>query len=220
MKPSTNDSRRSPPRAGPSWRSAVAPRLALAVFSLGGLLALLLTACRPAPQAAEPDVELRQDSPEQVAFSALRAIQAALRAQHRGEPEQARRFHAQLRSIAAERDIVARFERAPQYRMLLGNDEVVPGVIKNWIAAIAYYAEGVDFSQVTTARAVGSPDESSEPVLVRVHARGRDDDAWIQVRCVQGDDQRWRVSLITFHVPKGADDASLSPASRPVHRAP
>jgi hypothetical protein len=220
MEASTNTMRRSTPRAGRPWRLAVAPRLALALFAVGGALALFLPACRPAPQAAEPDVELRQDSPEQVAVSALRAIQAALRAQHHGEPEQARRFQAQLRSIAAERDIIARFERAPQYRMLLGNDEVIPGVIKNWIAAIAYYAEGIDFSQVTTARAVGSPDESSQPVLVRVHARGRDDDAWIQVRCVQGDDQLWRVSLITFHVPKGADDASPSPATRPAPRAP
>jgi hypothetical protein len=49
-------------------------------------------------------------------------------------------------------------------------------------------------------------------VLVRVLAKGREDDAWIQLRCVQGDDRLWRVSLINFHAPKAGDsDRSRDP---------
>jgi len=185
----------------PSIRSA---RSWLILGAMLPMPTLLLSACTPPTGQAAPNFDLRQDTPEAAAHSALRAIQAVLNAQHAHQPDLARTGYDRLRTLAAEADILARFEgRNARFRALLGSDDVVTGVMKNWTAAVAYYVRGADFGQTiaTPVESAAEPRREPERVSVRVLARGADDEAWIRLLCVRGADQLWRVSRIDFYVP-------------------
>lgn len=156
----------------------------------------------PYPDEVPPVV---LDTPEDAARSALACVQTELRALAHGGYEQiASACRDRLRTLVAVKTIEQMLARVPQFKGVLGDDQI-RGYVDNWEAALAYYAEGLQFSQLR--RAGGSRSKA----IVIVPASGPEDDALIQVTCVREDDNLWRVARIEFV----AKPPATGPASQP-----
>lgn len=185
-----------------------ARRVAAAAAALVTLCAAIVAGCeRPAAssrnsgaQSAPTEQAVRLDSPQQTAHTLLTLLREELRAIRRGDRDAQRRCHQQLEQVADRDSIQRRFARTPQVKMLLGED-VVAGVIGQWGATIAYYAEGLELEalQETAASAPSTHPAPGREQEVRVRGRGKaGEPAWIRVRCVQGTDGLWRVTHMDF----------------------
>ena len=196
-------------------RDAHAPRaprcrVALAVFAA---LAALLPGCqRPPPPDAvgapsPPPDQFRvvATDAQDLARSLLIGLQARLRAIRQRNPAAAAAYQDRLRDALAEREIARQFESHPSKRFIVGPD-LADGILRTWAAAIAYYAEGLDFA---TLQPIGPPASASAETpraAFRIRARGRDDQAWIRVVTVRQPDGRWGAVELDFlaEAPAGA----------------
>jgi hypothetical protein len=159
--------------------------------------------------------ELRLDTPQLAAHALLTLLREELRAIRRGDREEQHRCRRQLERVADRDSIQQRFARTPQVKMLLG-ENVVTGVIGQWGATIAYYAEGLELGPLeqTAASAPATQPAAGPKQVVRVRGRGLNGEpAWIRVHCLQGEDGLWRVTHVDFafrQAPAGPPPATQS----------
>jgi hypothetical protein len=146
-------------------------------------------------------------SPQAVTRTALTSIQQELNAIAAHDRHAADQALAKLVALAAQDAIRQRFAAQPVYRMIVRDDEV-RGLAELWSAAVAYYADGIQFDRM---RVVPGPDEDT--VLVLVPAEGPEDAATLRVECLRDPSGRWRVSRIDFAAPGAAP--TTAPASAP-----
>jgi hypothetical protein len=233
--------RRAARPAARSGRRHRAPHAALhhrgALLGLWSASLLFVLACRPAPtpgsddavrQEAATRVPASVDTPEVAARTLLRGIQEELRALRRNDRRLASAFHEHLRAAVHEAAVAERFNKAPHYRLLLGQGDVTDRITGVWAADLAYYAEGLHFERMRVVGGDGSA--PVDTVLVLVPGSGRDDEAWIELTCVRRSDGTWGVSGIDFASgppaeagappPGGAADAPTATESGPADGAP
>lgn len=181
------------------------------------VVAVALMGCEnrpPEPAATLPDdwADTVLKTPEDAARNVLTYLQAELRARARHDEQTVRACAEKLRALAAVKTIEQTLARLPQFKTLVG-DDAVQGYVDNWGATIAYYAEGLHLEQMRRAA------QSNAKVAVIVPASAPDDDALIQVTCVNEGDQLWRIARIEFVVEPPAaaptSQAALQPASQP-----
>jgi hypothetical protein len=108
----------------------------------------------------------------------------------------------------ATAEIEKTLSRLPHFANLLGED-LVAGYIRNWGAAIAYYAEDFHFDRMR--RTTSTP----ASVSVVVPASGPQDDALIQVTCLARSDSTWHVLRIEFITESATAAAASQPAPEP-----
>lgn len=181
-------------------------------LAAAGLAALLAPAgCKPAgpPLRRDPpprSPQVATDTPEEAVRSLLTLLRGHLAAIAAGQRDGAADLRDQvvwhlvdwpaaLGGAAAERP-------APERTARLNN------LVESWAAAVAYYADGLELDRIAVER--GGQDARA---LARVPARGPRDDALIQVACVRGDDERWRIAGLEFALPAAA--GPQPPASAP-----
>ena len=162
------------------------------------------SASRPAPEL--PPITL--DTPENAARTVLVCLRAELRAVANCDEQTAEASVEQLRSMVATEAIEKVLSRVPQFEGLLGED-LVKGYIRNWGSTIAYYAEGFHLDRMR--RAVDTPAK----VSVVVPATGPEDDALIQVTCVPGSNDGWRIMRVEFITETATSATTSQPASEP-----
>ncbi|MFQ5806073.1 MAG: hypothetical protein ACE5I3_06455 [Phycisphaerae bacterium] len=158
------------------------------------------------PAGVAPEVVLK--TPEDAARSALTCLQADLRAIRNRDEQAAKACLEKLRRVAAVTTIEQTLARMPQFKTIVG-DDAIKGFINNWGATIAYYAAGLQLEQMRRVS------ESASRVGVVVPASGPEDDALIQVTCVRGADDLWRVSRIEFVVETPTARPARPPATQP-----
>lgn len=176
-------------------------------------VAAVLSGCdsRPPASASRPAPELPPvvlDTPENAARSMLFCLQAELRAAANGDSQTAEACLEQMLAMVAAEDIERALSRMPQFTAFVG-DDVIEGYVHNWGSAIAYYAEGFRFDQLR--RSV----DTSAQVGVVVPATGPEDEALIQVTCLQRDDNTWRVSRIEFITHTAPSTPTPQPTTQP-----
>lgn len=202
-------------RVGPSWA------LMLPAVAAG------LVGCEGRPNASPPPPELiptvQLETPEDAARSALRCIQAELRAvAERNEPL-AQACHDQLCTAVASSAVSPALRQTLRLRGLTDSEQVRQ-LADHWVAALNYYAEGFRLEQ---ARRAGPPHAGEDRLTelgyagragtlaeVLVPASGPDDDALIRLTCVREADGRWRIARIDFAGPS-ATTQQPAQASQP-----
>lgn len=179
------------------------------VAALAALCTLLPSGCgRAAPPAHKHSPptslpageELRLDSPQLTARTLLILLREELRAIRLGDRSAQLRCRQQLERLADRATILQRFASTPQVKMLLGED-LVAGVINQWGATIAFYAEGLELDQIAEPAASTSTMQPTAGLrqVVRVRGHGKaGEPAWIHVHCVLGEDGLWRVTHVDF----------------------
>jgi len=181
------------------------------------VVAVALMGCEsrpPEPAAALPDdwAYTVLKTPEDAVRNLLTCLQADLHARARGDEQTVRNCDAKLRTLAAANTIEQTIARLPQFETLVGED-AVQGYLDNWGATIAHYADGLHLDQMRRAS------ESRTKVAIIVPASAPDDEALIQVTCVDQGDRLWRVSRIEFVVEPVAvtttSQTAAPPASQP-----
>ncbi len=187
---------------------------------LAALCAMIVSGCghtAPPAQESSPsppvhaDEPLRLDSPQHTARALLILLREELRAIRRGDRDAQRRCRQQLEHLADRTTIQQRFARTPQVKVLLGED-LVAGVISQWEATIAYYAEGLELDQIIEPVAPTTQPTAGLRQVVQVRGLGKaGEPAWIRVHCVRGQDELWRVTHVDFAVRRSA--AQTQPAA-------
>jgi hypothetical protein len=153
---------------------------------------------------------LRLDSPQHTARTLLILLREELRAIRRGDRDAQRRCRRQLEHLADRTTIQQRFARTPQVKVLLGED-LVAGVISQWGATIAYYAEGLELDQIREPAASTTQPAAGLRQVVQVRGIGKaGEPVWIRVHCVRGEDELWRVTHVDFAARRS--DAQTQPA--------
>lgn len=210
-------SRRTAPRPlhTPPRSRRVAPRIALTALAV---LAALLPGCQrpPPPDAVGPgspppdQFHVVTTDPHDLTRTLLIGLQARLRAIRQRNPAAAAAYQERLRDALAEREIARQFESHPSKRFLVGPD-LADGILRTWAAAIAYYAEGLDFATLQPLGPPASASAETPRAAFRIRARGRDDQAWIRVVAVRQPDGRWgAVELDFWNEPPAAPAAATT----------
>jgi hypothetical protein len=168
----------------------------------------VLAGCRPPPATttspAEVEVSLR--TPQDAARSLVELLRAHLGALARHEHAAADGYRDQIaREVVARDDIMARFN-ALSVRTARGEAEVLPRLVESWASAVAYYAGGLDLEHMRLSAMAGDSGKG----VVEIPAHGPGDEARLDVACIRGADEKWRVIGIEFGLP---------PASQPATRA-
>jgi hypothetical protein len=165
---------------------------------------------KPSEEAAPPcDLpETALATPEETARTVLGCIQADLRAVARDDKTAVEACLAKLQTVASARTIRQEFARLPQFKVLVG-DELIKGIVSNWAAALAYYADGLHLKQMRRVS------ESDSKVVLVVPASGPDDKTLIQITCVHEDDGLWRVARIEFVPAIPASQPTSQPTTQP-----
>jgi hypothetical protein len=159
-----------------------------------------------APPCDLPETALA--TPEETARTVLGCIQADLRAVARDDKTAIEACLEKLQTVASARTIRQEFARLPQFKALVG-DELIKGIVSNWAAALAYYADGLHLKQMRRVS------ESDSKVVLVVPASGPDDKTLIQITCVHEDDGLWRVARIEFVPAIPASQPTSQPTTQP-----
>jgi len=198
---------------------ARATRTALAA---GALLLGLCAGCgkapRPAAAASAPAMPaVSLDTPADAARSLLECLRGELDAVARNDQAAQAQYLETLRTLAAAESIKQRMADLPHFKLMLG-DDLVAGVIHNWGAMLAYYADGLRLDQLRQT-SVGRT-----AATVIVPASGPADEALLQITCVREGDGPWRVRRLDFvtEMPKTGPTSApaTAPASQPAQRQP
>jgi hypothetical protein len=183
---------------------------------------LVLTGCRrqplatPATQAGTTGVTASLRSPEDAARSLMELLRAQLAAVAGRDRAAAARYRDQVaQEIVARDDVMARYNTLTG-RTARTEDEVLHRLVESWAAAIAYYADGLDLQHMRLSAVAGQ----SGKAVVEIPAHGPNDEALLNVACLRGADERWRVVGVEFALPEAPHATTLpaqaAPASREV----
>ncbi len=185
--------------------------------SLLFLICGVLAGCRPpAPstastQAGPSDIEVSARSPQDVARSLVALIRAHLAALARHDHVAADRYRDQVaREVVARDEIMRRFNGLTA-RTAHGETEVLRRLVESWASALAYYASGLDLEHMRLSAVAGDSGKG----VVEIPAHGLNDEARLDVACMRGPDEQWRILGIEFALP----EASRA-TTQPLHTAP
>lgn len=167
------------------------------------LASALLVGCKQpaAPQSAAPTSApvFDRSTPESTARALLATLRAELHAIAEHDEPYAKRLHAEAVTLADVATLQKRLDAAPQYRVVLGDDEI-SSVVDFWGAGIGFYVDNLELDHVHTATPLAD-DQLNATVLAPTSAA---DHAVIRVRCTKLSDGRWAVSAVDF-APPGED---------------
>ena len=192
------------------------------VLRVCGLLLLcggLLVGCRPATPAtaatgpAAPAVAVALRSPEDVTRGLVELLRAHLQAIARHDRGTANRLRDQAaQEIVARGEVMARYN-ALSSRTARDETEALHRLVESWAAGSAYYADGFALERMRLSAVAGEGGKA----VVDVPAQGRGSEAVLQVACIRGPDEQWRVVGIEFAPPEahGPTTASTRAASQP-----
>jgi hypothetical protein len=149
------------------------------------------------------------DTPEDAARALLQLLHGHLQAIAHGDRKLADRYRDRVaRDVAARDDILARY-RSVAGRFAQEESRALAGLIENWAAIIAYYADGLELDRMKR----GAASLEAGRAVVDVPARGPEDRAVIRVACLRDKQAQWRATGIELVPPE--IQAHRAPTTRP-----
>ncbi len=179
-----------------------------AVLLLVSVALCVLSGCRRAPEATPVIPPEQTQSPRAVAAAVLETIGAELDAIARRDHTGVRAARARLVQLAASAEIAKMIRSTPRLGGVLG-DRPAEGYVELWGAVVSFYRGGIALSEAWEKSGV-----DDAHVSVFVPARVDRHSTVIELDCVRGDDQRWRVRKLMLVPPAlAAAHAASQPAS-------
>lgn len=159
----------------------------------------------PAPQMPQ----VRTDTPEQAARSALLLMQNELRAVAARDAQITARIHEMTLGIVSRREAEKALKNVSGAKSLLGED-VVSGMIELWTAALAHYSEGIDFASFSQTQG-----PTANEVTVYANAAAGPETAYLRLDCSK-EENRWVIrnfSIDPAGPPRGGPSQPTSGAA-------